>query len=420
MGTPGQRNNRALPNAGPAIYDVAHSPVLPQAGEAVVVTAKVSDPDGVESLSVRYRVDASNITVTPALFTSLNMVDNGTNGTGGDAIAGDGIYSATIPAQPAGNIVTFYVQAADSLGATNLFPQDVFPPSGLDRVFPNDAPTRECVVRWGEVQMPGSFATYHLWLSYATLNRWAFRGRPTTADGGLNNAELDGTFVYNNSRVVYNSLPLYAGSPWHRGQMNSGPAGAQRVDYVQNFPPDDRLLGTTDFVFNNPGNPGGTSTSDTSGQTEQTSYIMFNEIGLVYNHRRYVHHFVNGSQRSTTTGRTGNFIFEDSQQPNGDMVAEWFPDDTEGDLYKIEDWFEFPDDGFNFSSNNDADLTRRTITLGGQPTMVIAPYRFMFRKRSVGPGDNTADYTNFFNLVDAVSPAANPSAATVDAAAMKR
>jgi len=77
------------------------------------------------------------------------------------------------------------------------------------------------------------------------------------------------------------------------------------------------------------------------------------------------------------------------------MINEWFPDDTGGELYKIEDWFEFPDNGFDFSSNNDADLTGRTILLNNQPTLVITPYRFMFRKRSVAAGDNTADYTNF-------------------------
>src|SRR6185436_13084997 len=99
------------------------------------------------------------------------------------------------------------------------------------------------------------------------------------------------TFVYNNYRVVYNSTPLYAGSPWHRGAMVTGPAGANRVDFVMNFPTDNRLLGNTDFVLNNPGNPSGTTTSDQSAQTEQASYITFNEIGVVYNHRRYVHLF---------------------------------------------------------------------------------------------------------------------------------
>jgi len=94
------------------------------------------------------------------------------------------------------------------------------------------------------------------------------------------------------------------------------------------------------------------------------------------------------------------------------------PDDTNGELYKIEDWFEFPDNGFDFSNNNDADLTRRAILLNNQQTLVITPYRFMFRKRSVGPGDNTADYSKFFSLVDAVSPASNPNSTTVDPAAM--
>ena len=405
LGTPGAPNSQRVPNAGPAIYSVQHSPPLPQAGENVLVTCRVTDPDGIGSLTLKYRVDAGNTVITPALFSSIPMLDNGA---GGDAVAGDGLYSATLPGRPANGTVSFYVQAVDRLNATNLFPQDVFPAPGLPRCFPNDAIARECVVRWGDTMMLGSFATYHLWLTYANSNRWASRTPQ------LNNAQVDATFVYNNYRTVYNTLPLYAGSPWHRGQMTTGPAGANRVDYVQNFPPDDQLLGNTDFVLNNPGNPGGTSTSDHSAQTEQTSYIIFDEIGLVTNHRRYIHYFVNGSQRSTSSDVPGNFIFEDSQQPNGDMIAEWFPDDTGGNLFKIEDWFEFPDNGFDFTANNDADLSRRTINLNGQSVLTIAPYRFMFRARSVGAGESANDYANLFSLIDAVSPngAFGPSGAS--------
>lgn len=396
LGTPGARNSQAVLNAGPAVFEVQHSPVLPAANEPVVVTARAFDPDGISSLMLKYRIDPS------ANYVSLPMLDDGT---GGDAVAGDGLYSATLPGQAAGGTIAFYIQAVDNLNATNLFPQDVFPKAPLNRCFPNDSITREGVLRWGDVQMPGSFATYHLWLTYANSNRWAFRGHPPTENpntSGLDNAEMDGTFVYNNARAVYNALPLYAGSPWHRGQMTTGPCGVNRVDFVMNFPADDRMLGTTDFVLNNPGNPGGTTTSDTSAQTEQTSYIIFNEIGLVYNHRRYIHYFINGSQRSTTADRPGNFIFEDSQQPNGDVVHEWYPNDASGELYKIEDWFEFNDNGYDFSDNNDADLSRRTIN----GSLYIAPYRFMFRKRSLNPGDSTTNYTNFFALVNAASPTA--------------
>jgi len=135
--------------------------------------------------------------------------------------------------------------------------------------------------------------------------------------------------------------------------------------------------------------------------------------GLVHNHRRYVHLFVNGSQRSTTMQRPGNFIFEDSQQPNGDMIDQWFSSDAGGQLFKAEDWFEFENDGFQIEANNDADLTRRTILINGQPTLVPAPYRFMFRKRSVNIGSSANDYSLIFDLIDAASPADNPTNAVM-------
>ena len=56
-GTPGLPNSRLLANAGPAIRDVSHLPILPAANEAVVVRARVSDPDGISSVTLRYRTD---------------------------------------------------------------------------------------------------------------------------------------------------------------------------------------------------------------------------------------------------------------------------------------------------------------------------------------------------------------------------
>src|SRR6185369_4877144 len=37
LGTPGARNSRTVPNAGPAIYNVAHNPPVPAANEDVIV-----------------------------------------------------------------------------------------------------------------------------------------------------------------------------------------------------------------------------------------------------------------------------------------------------------------------------------------------------------------------------------------------
>jgi hypothetical protein len=398
LGSPGMVNSRRVSNAGPAVYEVKHSPLLPIPSQPVVVTARATDPQGVALIKVRYRVDP-----TPT-YTDVFMSDTGTSG---DAIANDGIYTAVIPGQSSGAMVAFYVEARDNQNGIGTFPQYVFPPPGLTRCWPNDAVARECVVRWGETQMPGDFATYHLWVTSANSNRWHTRDAE-------NNASIDGTFVYNNTRVMYNAEPLFSGSPWHRTNSTAGPAGPYRVDYEMNFPDDDPLLGSTDFVLNNPGNPDRLTVSDLSAVAEQTVYRIFEGLNLVHNHRRYIHFFVNGSQRSTAYERPGNFIFEDSQQPNGDMTGQWFPNDAGGQLFKVEDWFEFHDNGFDPTAFNDADLERRTIMLEGEPTFVPASYRYMFRKRSVNVGLSANDYSAIYGLIDAVSPAENPTSELID------
>jgi hypothetical protein len=398
LGTPGMANSRNVGNAGPAIYNVKHSPILPSVGQPVVVTAMATDPQPITSLNVRYRVDPNTT------YSSIAMRDDGQ---GGDAITGDGIFSATLPARAAGEMVAFYVEGRDSQNAVGTFPKQVFPEPGFDRCWPYDAPLRECLVRWGETQMPGDFATYHLWVSAVNSNRWQTRNP-------MDNTEVDGTFVYNNYRVIYNALPLFSGSPWHRTNSTTGPAGINRVDYEMNFPDDDPLLGSTDFVLANPGNPDILTISDQSALAEQTVYRIFEGMGLVYNHRRYIHFFVNGNQRSKAYERTGNFIFEDSQQPNGDMIGQWFPDDPGGQLFKLEDWFEFTPNGFDFNFYDDADLARRTVSIGGEPTLMPAAYRFMFRKRSVGVGNSANDYSGIFALINAASPPENPNSATLD------
>ena len=105
---------------------------VPAANQPVVVTAQVHDPDGVQNLTLYYRLDpATNYTAVP-------MKDDGT---GGDAIAGDGVFSATIPGQAANQIAAFYISATDSLGAATRFP--------ALRTNDNE-PVRECVVMFGD------------------------------------------------------------------------------------------------------------------------------------------------------------------------------------------------------------------------------------------------------------------------------
>ena len=347
LGSPGAPNSIAVANAGPAITDVKHSPVLPPANQPVTVVVHAEDPDGLATLLLKYRVDPStNLAI-------ITMVNNGA-----------GLFSGTIPSQPSGAIVAFHIQASDN--AT---------PSAAT-IFPNDAPARECLVRWGEPAQGGNFGTYRVWMTRATLNRWSDREH-------LSNKPLDCTFVYGNYRVTYNVGGEYSGSPWHAPGFNS-PIG-NVCDYLLTFPEDDLLLGETEPTLQWPGNGGG----DNTCQREETAYWIANRIGLPYCYRRHINLFINGVRRAQ--------MFEDVQQPNGNLTQEFWPDAAGGDLHKVQLWFDFDDAAATFSANG-ASLQKFTTTGGVKK---LARYRWTFAKRAVQ--DSANNYTNLFALVDAAN-----------------
>lgn len=347
LGTPGRANSRAQANAGPAIAEVRHWPVVPGANYPVTVVARVNDPDAVAGLFVKYRLDpATNLIAVP-------MVNNGA-----------GLFSATIPGQSSGKLAAFHVQAFD-----NFTPRAV-------TAFPEDAPVRECLVRWGDPAQNASFGTYRIWMTQATLDRWSTREH-------LSNEPLDCTFVYNHHRAVYNLGAMYAGSPWHAPAFNS-PVG-NVCDYALIFPEDDLLLGETDATLQWPGNGGG----DNSYQREQTAYWIAEQMGLPYCHRRSVNLLINGIRRAE--------FFEDVQQPNGDMNNEYFADDHDGDLHKVMLWFEFDDAAASFQA---AGASLQNVTTdGGQKERAL--YRQTFGKRAVK--GSASNFTNVFALVDAAN-----------------
>ena len=326
LGTPGARNSRWARNAPPAIYDVSHSPVLPAAGERVRVTARVRDPDGLAAVNLRYRFDPDTNVET------LPMTDDGKLG---DEVAGDGVYSAVLPGQPQGVLVAFYVRATDK----------VFPSASA--TFPSDAPERECLVRFGDPEIGGSFASYHIWLTDQTRTSWEARQQGS-------NEPLDVTFVYGRQRLIYNAGAYYHGSPWHWTGFSS-PLGGN-VAYNLVVPRDDRFLGEDELILMPPGNIG----SDSAAQREQVFYWMEAELGLPSAHRRFIQLFLNGQQRS--------FVFEDAQRPGGPYLNQWYPNDPNGDLFKVMEWFEFPDpvgDHIGDFRMRDATL-EKFITTGGR------------------------------------------------------
>ncbi|HHY86396.1 MAG TPA: hypothetical protein GYA07_12825 [Verrucomicrobia bacterium] len=361
-GTPGAINSRAVENAGPAIYDVTHSPVLPAGGQAVQVIARVDDPDGLANLQLLYRVDPS---------TNLNVVSM--------VYHGAGLFSGTIPAQPSGTLVAFHIRATDA-----------HPTAQATTLFPDDAPDRECLVRFGDASPSGVFGVYRLWMTQKNIDIWTTREK-------LSNEELDATFVYGNFRAVYNAGGRYRGSPWIRPGYSSPTGNAS--SYVWTTPKDDKLLGADEFNLDSlePGR-------DDTFQREKAAFWIAEQLGVPFSYQRYVHVYVNGVKR-------GN-IYTDSQQPNSDYVRSWFPNDERGELFKTDDWFEF-NDSVAMEFNVDATLQNFTTTGGVKKK---ARYRWNWEKKSNRGLDD--DYTRLFELVDAVNtPGTDAYTAAVEAVA---
>ncbi len=350
LGTPGLPNSRLVANAGPAVYDVTHTPGLPRASQAVLVTCRASDSDGVSSVQLRYRVDP-NVT--------LNTVVMRDDGLGGDAVAGDGIYSAFIPGQGSGTLIAFRIQATD-----------LAVPAAAS-VFPAGAPAQECLVRWDDPVPFGNFPHHHLWDTQATENARNASGT------GLDNTWRDATLVYGNQRVIYDVGFRDKGSPWHGGYG----------DIVVATPPADLLFGVSERIYGSTGNGGSEATAIRS----QLAGWLGEKLGIPYLSASYLLLYRNG----------GAFreVMEDLESPNTYYAESWYPQGGSGDLYKVAFWYEFDDNNQGFNNPQGATLQRFL----SQGTYKLARYRWCFARR---PKDGTANnYTNLFDLVTAANDA---------------
>jgi len=130
-----------LDNPPPHIRQVSHSPNQPKSGEAVTITAKVTDSDGVSEVRLQYQiVDPGNyIPITfpnlsisvpripnpdyddPRTWSNFYMHDDGLNG---DLTANDDIYSVRIPGnlQVHRRLIRYRIIIEDSAGYSLTVP----------------------------------------------------------------------------------------------------------------------------------------------------------------------------------------------------------------------------------------------------------------------------------------------------------
>jgi len=354
LGTPGRQNTAFVSNRGPDILNVRHAPVIPLGGEPIVVTANVTDNDGLDYVTLYYRSEGS------AIFTGSDMADNGS---GNDLIAGDGIFTASIPGASAGTMRAFYIEASDGSASTR-FPTKLDPSA--------DVPDRTCLVRVADTLVNTRFATYRVWMSEDVIKTFGSRAN-------LSNELMDCTFVYNNTEVFYNCGIRHRGSPFLRNGSGRLPYPYVRHGFRIDFNPDRKFRGREEI------NLDGMEGGNRGPLQERASYWFYKQMGLQYSRQEFVRLIMNG--------RTAN-IYEDVQKIDGDYIAKWFPGDTDGYIHKIDDYFEYTADGTGHRNWDEG------LIHDSSHPLLKETYRWGFEKRSHREND---DWDHLFDLAVAMN-----------------
>ena len=383
--TPGAGNTSYGNNAPPQIRQVDHLPEEPTSGQAVVVTSKVTDPDGVGSVSLQYQlVDPgdyfcrylkfnTNGTANPdpryedpAEWTSIPMNDDGS---GGDALAADSIYSVTLPAglQTNRRLVRYRITAEDTPGTTITAPYSDDPQPNFAYFVYDGTPDWSGAIRNGDtpVNFPGSLmssiATYFL----LSKNSWV----DDSQFGGYGGSEYlwPGTMVYDGK--VYDHIQYRPRGGVHRFQFGKNfwkfdfPRGHRfeaRDRYGRRYKTDWNKLNFSSIVqqvnFQNRGE---------QGLFEGVGFRLFQLSGVEACQTHYAQFYVvDNASPSGASQYTGDYygLFLAIEQMDGQYLEEHgLPD---GNLYKIE--------GHSGTSNNQGPTQ---VSNGSDVSTFISGYR---------------------------------------------
>ena len=360
LGTPGTVNSRILNSPAPTITGVVHSPAVPKPGEQVRVTAKVGSLLPIGSVEVVHRLDSSS---GNNQWSRLAMFDNGASG--GDVIAGDGIFTATLSSYTAqGNVAQFYVEASVDGGEVSLQPK-----LGSERPAMFIIDGRE---------MPDTLLRERFIISL--YDRSALGGSGHTATYAfkfprMSNHYFNATFIANEKEIFYNAEIRKSGSPFTRDGGNSLAHGKWKL-------PGDRLFRERRRnVFDASGTSEGSNTP--RFYDDRIARYFLYQLGHPVNEMEFVHWVVN----------TDNFKLRENHEPiSNDFLDRNFADGSEGTLLRIDDEWRFTSDDGNSRQSRNADWSYKN-----SDNPVRYHSEWLMRSR-----ETDYDYSNFIEFVRAV------------------
>ncbi len=352
-GTPGASNSVATTNIAPLLSDVTHFPPVPRSTDPVAITARVRDElsNGIASVTLFYR---NHTAANPGAFLSTNMFDDGAHS---DGLGQDGLYGAALPAAANRAVFEFYVQATDNTGLSRTWPAPAWETNSTfvqlanalyqvdDEVITNLMPAIRVVISGTEDAI----------------------FPPTDRD---TDAEMNATFI---STDGDGTKVRYRASVRIRG---AGSRTQTTPNNRVNIPSDDRWNGLSAINLNSQ-----------YIHAQVMGAALARKSGLPASPARLIQYRVNGVNGSQiaapgTSGRGDGYgTFLMLNPVNGDLAADLFPDDGDGNVYRAS---KFP---------HDADLNYQ----GTDPSAYLLRGYFKTSNQSEN------DWNDMFNLTRAFS-----------------
>jgi len=371
--TPGFANTAVYAaNNPPCIRQVQHCPEQPKAGEIVTITAKVTDSDGVASVTLKYQTnDPGNYipktlpnlsTTTPTLpnaayetgWNTLAMYDDGPGGGHGDVTAGDDIYTVQIPAgvQTHRRLIRYRIVAVDNGARSITVPYADDPQPNFAYFVYDGVPswTGNSVTYTSEVLT--SLPVYHL-ISRATDVSYCFwnegYGHGERWDDGK--YHFVGTLVYDGKvydHVRYHIRGQFSTFRWGKNKckfnFNRGHYFQACDDYGSKYENEwnNLVLGAGTcpwWQYPHPSSDEEDWDKGTGGMmlNEPLSYRIYNLAGVPSPNTNFFHfRVIDGTAESGATQYDGDFwgLYFAVEEPDGRFLKEHSLRD--GNLYKME------------------------------------------------------------------------------------
>ncbi|MCX5639098.1 MAG: CotH kinase family protein, partial [Planctomycetota bacterium] len=354
--TPNGLNECLAANAPPLMRQVNHSPRQPKSSEPVEITVKVTDDDGVETVTLSYQIvePGSYIALQDSQYqtnwTQVTMYDDGTHG---DRTPNDNTYTSILPAQLQVHrrLIRYRITALDKTGLSVTGPYSDDPQPNFAYLVYNGVPS------WRGANRPGvtpvieygpdvmrSLPVYHLITKKQDVVDSQYLPGNLTGRYGGEDYPWVGTLVYDGE--VYDHIGYRSrGGVWRysmgknmwKFKFNRGHDFQARDDYGSKYETKWDNLNFSACI-----QQGDYQHRGEQGMFEALSFKLFNMVGEPASKTNWVHfRVIDEAGESGPTQYDGDFwgLYMTIEQMDGRFLDEHgLPD---GNLYKMDG--DYPD-----------------------------------------------------------------------------